>query len=128
MQNGQDIPAVETEVILTDKQHYWLGIINEATASGQLLSDYVRACELNPQQLYQYQHVLRQKGVLKSLDRKPGFSRVRIDKKSSLPFSEQQTASLHFPNGLRLDFPVNIDSASLSALIGQLWPYHAASR
>lgn len=128
MQTEQDNPAVETKASLTDKQRYWLEKINEATSSGQTLSDYAKANELDPQKLYQYQHVLRQKGALKVLDKKPGFSKVRVDRKSAPLFPEKQTASLYFPNGLRLDFPLDIDVASLSTLVSQLWPYHAAPR
>lgn len=129
MQTDQNHPAEDTpKTALTDKQRYWLAKIQAASVSGQSLSAYARAHELNPQQLYQYQHVLRQKGVLKAPDIKPGFSKVRIDEKSSLSFSQARMARLHFPNGLRLDFPVDIDSASLCALLNQLWPRHAASR
>lgn len=46
---------------LTKKQQYWLEQIKLAKISGQPLSIYAKANVLDPQQLYQYQQVLRKK-------------------------------------------------------------------
>lgn len=105
---------------LTKKQQYWLEQIKLAQASDQPLSTYAKAHDLDPQQFYQYQHVLRKKGVIAGSEQKPGFQKVELQ-----PFPDHQRANpgmlnLHFPNGLRLEFSTTISSDVISTLVQQM--------
>ena len=110
----------DSVVKLTQKQGYWLKQIKLAKASGQSFGVYAKANNLNPHQLYQYQHTLRKKGVFKETIKPPVFDRV---KQRGLPVnnpSRTEMLSVYFPNGLRLDFPASLNADVMTTFIDQI--------
>jgi len=116
-----------TQTRLTKKQSYWLEQIKKAQASELSFSGYAKANQLNPQQLYQYQHILRKKGVLSVEDKKPCFQKLMLEKPVNQSLAKPGMVNLHFPNGLRLEFSSTISVAGMATLITQLSQINAAS-
>ena len=116
-----------TQIRLTKKQSYWLEQIKKAQASELSLSGYAKANQLNSQRLYQYQHILRKKGILSVEDKLPRFQKLMLKKPINQSLGKPGMVNLYFPNGLRLEFSSNISVAGIATLITQLTQINAAS-
>ncbi len=116
-----------SQIRLTQKQSYWLRHIEKAQAPELSISGYARANQLNPQQLYQYQHALRKKGVLSIKDKKPRFQKLTIQETVNQSLAKPGMVNLYFPNGLRLEFSNTVLTARMTMLITQISQINAAS-
>lgn len=115
------------QIRLTKKQNYWLEQIKKAQASELSISGYARANQLNPQQLYQYQHLLRMKGVLLAEDKKPRFQKLMIQEPINQSLAKPGMVNLYFTNGLRLEFSSTVSAAGIAALVTEFSQINAAS-
>jgi hypothetical protein len=116
-----------TQNRLTKKQSYWLEQIKKAQASELSISSYAKANQLNSQQLYQYQHLLRKKGLLPVKDKNPCFQKVVFPKPKSHSLAQPGMVNLYFPNGLRLEFSSAISANIITSLVSQINFIDAAS-
>lgn len=112
---------------LTKNQSYWLAHIRKANTRDQSYSAYARLNDLNVQQLYQYQHVLRKKGILRH-NEPPVFNKLSIQTDIPALPAKPDRLSLYFPNGMRLAFSSSLNLQHLSEVIQQIGSCHATPR
>ncbi len=84
-------------------------------ASGQTIADYCKEHGLAPSKFYYWQKRLN------DVIAKPGFSQLS-------PLTMDTTAvTMHFPNGVRVEFSGSVSASSLKELICCIWVYRAAT-
>ena len=102
------------EASLTERQQYWLKHIRACDDAGQTSIDYARANGINVKSLYSVRKGLVEKGTLPP--RKAiCFQKVQTPVVRSHPDSQWR---IQLPNGVVVAFGGDIDTSTLSAVLG----------
>ena len=105
-----------TEIPLTDKQRFWLEHIKACEQSGQSMSQYAKAQELNVTAFYNWKATLRRKGVLGERSAQP-----RMFRKAHLVDGRALgRCRVVLPTGLTLEFDNSTEPAWVAELVRAL--------
>jgi len=99
---------------LTTKQQYWLDHISQARSAGMSLSSYAEQENLSLKALYNYQTILRRKGLIEQDSR---FIRLSPNQASTPP-AGNTLVRITLLNGVCVDMPVN--ESDLASLLRQV--------
>ena len=106
---------MNTDTQLTSKQAFWLEHIQAADRSDQSLSSYAQTHELNVKQFYYWSKVLRQRGLLGSVNAPsaaPLFHKARVVASGA--------CRIILSGGLVLEWDTTPEPAWLGQLLGTL--------
>ncbi len=105
-----------TEISLTDKQRFWLDHLRACERSGQSMSQYAKAHELNVTAFYNWKATLRRKGVLGEA---PAASRL-FRKAHVVDGRALGRCRVVLPTGLTLEFDNSTEPSWVAELVRAL--------